>query len=185
MKISFLLALPLLLLCALSPAGAQLRAGVGKTDITPDVKASKIPLGGYAARLGAPSTGVHDAVYARSLVLVEEKIKVGIVSLDLCFLPANIKSEVLAKLKAGGAEGWTDQNLMLVATHSHTSPDPLAMHSGNSFKLKGWSQYDSELLHFTTDRIVASIREAQSGLTRSEGGRRRRRCDRAESKSEG
>ncbi len=41
-------------------ARAELLAGAARVDITPDVKASKIPLGGYAARKGAASTGVHD-----------------------------------------------------------------------------------------------------------------------------
>ena len=167
---SLLSCLPLLLLLSLQPAGAQLRAGVAKIDITPDVKAASIPLGGYAARLGRPATGVHDLVYSRALVLEEGGKRVGIVSIDLCFLPANIKSEVLEKLKSGGVEGWSSENLMLVATHSHTSPDPLAMHSGNNFALKGWSPFDAALLHFTTDRIASSIKEAQLALVEAKAG---------------
>ena len=152
------------------PCFAQLRAGAAQVEITPDVKASSIPLGGYAARLGRPSTGVHDPVYAKALVMTQGGAKVGIVSLDLCFLPANIKSEVLQKLKERGESGWTPDNLLLAATHTHTAPDPLAMHSGNSFKLKGWTPFDPALLHFTSDKICEAIRRADKTQTDAKAG---------------
>ena len=55
-----------LALLGAAPSRAELKAGAARVDITPDVKASKIPLGGYAARKGAASTGVHTgACWAR------------------------------------------------------------------------------------------------------------------------
>jgi neutral ceramidase len=149
---------------SLRPAQAQLLAGVGKVDITPDVKASKIPLGGYAARRARPSTGVHDPVYARALVMQNGAVKVAVVSLDLCFLPANIKTDVAAELASAHVTIPAD-GLFLAATHTHCGPDPLAMHAGNTFtNLPGWTTYDEALRRFTAQKIAAAIREADSHL---------------------
>ena len=77
-----------------------LNAGSAKTNITPDVKASQIPLGGYAARRGKPAAGVHDPVYARALVLSQGAEKIAIVSVDLCFVPVCIRDNILKKLQS-------------------------------------------------------------------------------------
>ena len=169
------------------PARAQLQAGAARVSITPDVAARAIPLGGYAARKGARSSGVHDPVYARALVLASGATKTAIVSLDLCFLPANVKSEVAKRLNADRATGLDAAHLFLSATHTHSAPDPLAMHSGNTFgHLKGWTPFDADLLAFTADRITQSIIEAnralvpatlESGSMDEPGANRNRRSD--------
>jgi neutral ceramidase len=144
---------------AMPSAHADLLAGAARVDITPDVKASKIPLGGYAARRGAPSTGVHDPVYAHALVLSSGQNRVAIVSLDLCFSPASIKTEVMKRLETQ-TKSWSAGSVFLAATHTHSAPDPLAMHAGNSFDLKGWTPFDAKLLSFTADKIAAAIEQA-------------------------
>src|SRR5437016_8224 len=92
------------LCCLMLPfqARAELMAGAAKVSITPDPKAMPYPLGGYGdpERLGHPATGVHDTCYARALVLSDGTAKCAIVSLDLCFLPANFKSAVMNRLEA-------------------------------------------------------------------------------------
>ena len=154
----WLLSLLMIMVCPC--AQADLRAGASRVDITPDIKAANIPLGGYAARKGAASTGVHDSVYAHALVLSSGNEKVAVVSLDLCFLPASVKSEVVKRLEAQ-ARGWTAGSLFLAATHTHCGPDPIAMHAGNRFKLTGWTPFSASLLDFTADRIAAAIVQAE------------------------
>ena len=152
------------------PARAELRAGAARVSITPDVKARPIPLGGYAARKAMPATGIHDLVYARALVLADGNAKAAIVSLDLCFLPANVKTEVAKRLAAGDT-GIDAAHLFLSATHTHSAPDPLAMHGGNTFtKLKGWTPFDAELLKFTADRIAQAIGDANKALVPAQVG---------------
>ena len=128
------------------------------------MKAQQVPLGGYAARKGAPATGVHDPVYARALVLAEGETKVGIVSVDLCFLPANVAGEIGKRVQAAGVKGLDAAHLLLCATHTHSAPDPLAMHSGNTFALKDWPRFDPKLLAFTAEKIAAAIVEADRRL---------------------
>lgn len=155
----------LLLLClCCGRAGAELKAGTAKVDITPDVKAWQVPLGGYADRLGKPATEVQDRVFARSVVLSDGKQKVALVSVDLCFLPANIKAEALQKVQAAGVKGITEDNLFVAATHTHSAPDPLAMHRGNDLTLKGWTAFDAKLLDFTTGKIAEAIITAEKRM---------------------
>ena len=117
----------------------------------------QVPLGGYAARKGAPATGVHDRIYARALVLTTPKAKLGIVSVDLCFLPANFREEIGKRVAAAGIIGLDLDHLMVAATHSHTSPDPLAMHSTNTSTMKGWTSYSPSLAQFEADKIAQAI----------------------------
>jgi hypothetical protein len=152
------------------PAGAALRAGAAKADITPDVRTLRVPLGGYAARKGAPSTGVHDPVQARALVLAEGETKVGIVSLDLCFLPANVKAEIVKRVQAAGVKGLDADHLLIAATHAHTAPDPLAMHTGNTLSLKGWTPFDGKLLDYTAGKAAEAIVAADRGLVPAQAG---------------
>ena len=146
-------------------ARAELRGGAAKIDMTPDVKANAIPLGGYAARKAVRATGVHDPIYARALALSDGKTTAVVVSLDLCFAPASIKTEVVKRLKAGGNTTVDAAHLFLAATHTHTAPDPLAMHTGNTFtNLKGWTPFDAKLLAFTADKITQAVTQATQNM---------------------
>ena len=161
LPVFFLLCLSFSGLVALpEPVSAQLRAGAAKIDMTPDVKAMHVPLGGYAARRAAPATGVHDPVFARALVLADGTTKVGIVSLDLCFLPDNLKAEVVRRVQDAGVTGLDSAHLLIAATHTHSAPDPLAMHNGNTFALKGWTPFDAKLLDFTAGKIAEAVVQA-------------------------
>ncbi len=137
---------------------APLRVGSAKVDITPDVRALQVPLGGYAARKDAPATGVHDPIFARAVVLSDGKQAIRIVSVDLCFIPANLRDAVRTHLKNPNAP------LFLCATHTHSAPDPLALHAGNTIAFPGFSKFDSALRDFTAKRIADAVNGAESRL---------------------
>ena len=167
-------ALALTLLLAAPGARADLRAGAAKVDITPDVKSAAIPLGGYAARRGAPATGVHDPVFARAIALSDGPAKICFVSVDLCFIPANLRAEVARRVAAAGVAGMDAAHLLVSATHTHCGPDPLAMRTGNQFpKLKNWPHFDPDLLDYTADRIAAAVIAADGGQVPAKAGFRR------------
>ncbi len=108
-----LLAVPLLA----ATAAAELRAGAASAEITP-------PLGGrlygYGARGDAVSTGVHDPLRARALVLADGARTVALVTLDLGSARKDLTREV-RRLVAERA-GWDD--VLLLASHSHSTPTP-------------------------------------------------------------
>ena len=137
---------------------ALLRAGSAKVEMTPDVKALRVPLGGYAARKDAPAMGVHDPIFARAVVFSTGKQTIRIVSVDLCFVPVSLRDAVRVHLKNPNAP------LFLSATHTHSAPDPLAMHAGNTVAFSGFSKFDSALRDFIAKRIADAVNQAESQL---------------------
>src|SRR5947209_7557375 len=78
---ALLFAIALVFTAGAGPAFAgERRAGVGRVEITPPVGT---PLGGYGERKGAPSTGVHDPIQAKALVLDDGATRLAIVTSDL------------------------------------------------------------------------------------------------------
>ena len=63
-RLLLLFGVALLILCA--PVRA-LDAGAAACDITPDTARYKVPMAGYGAREGKPSTGVRDPLRAKVL----------------------------------------------------------------------------------------------------------------------
>lgn len=112
---------------AATPAAGQLLAGTARADLTPPPGSSMY---GYGARVGV-STGVHDHLWARALVLEQAATRVAVVSLDLGSF-SRASTERVRALVADGAE--LDQ-VLLVASHTHSAPradesfpDPSAPH---------------------------------------------------------
>jgi len=94
----------------------MLTAGFHKVCISPPVGA---PLAGFAARQGV-STGVHDDLFARALVLANERTAVAFVSVDVLALPQHFIGRVRAAIKAG--TGIASEAVMVAATHTHAGP---------------------------------------------------------------
>ncbi|WP_231188203.1 neutral/alkaline non-lysosomal ceramidase N-terminal domain-containing protein [Haladaptatus sp. DYF46] len=91
------------------------RAGSATHDITPD---SPVPMSGYGARDGF-STGVHDPLSAKALVLSDGATTVGIVAADLLNVSRELSIRVRRRLSAAGIH--LDE-LVLTATHTHAGP---------------------------------------------------------------
>ncbi|UCH34704.1 MAG: neutral/alkaline non-lysosomal ceramidase N-terminal domain-containing protein [Armatimonadota bacterium] len=102
-------------------AAGPLTAGAASVDITPPIGT---PLGGYGARRGRPSTGVHDAIYAKALVLDNGSERIGIVTCDLIGVSKDVKRQVLKR--AARATGLDDDHLLICASHTHSGPGALA-----------------------------------------------------------
>jgi hypothetical protein len=145
-------------------AQAELRAGAAKVEITPDLTKFTVPLGGYAARRDAPAKGVETPLFARAVVLSQGDTRMGIVSLDLCFLPRSIK-EAVAKCLQERQSKIQGNSLFLSATHTHTAPDPLAMHRGNQFpEIKHFTRFNPDLLSFVAERIAEALLRAEANM---------------------
>src|SRR6266436_1095587 len=105
------------LLLAALPAQA-LEAGVAACDITPDVAAHKVPLAGYGARKGKPSTGVHDRLHAKVLYLRDGKKSMALVTCDLRSVNPQLKQQALQKADLG----LTSDTLFMCGSHTHDGP---------------------------------------------------------------
>ena len=92
-------------------AAAGYFAGTAEVAITPPVGA---PLLGTIQR----STGVHDALYARALVLSDGKQRVAILGLDLIGMDFVLADEIREAIR--GRTGIS--SILLNCTHTHSSP---------------------------------------------------------------
>ncbi len=89
----------------------QLAAGVGQSIITPPAGA---PLLGPLQ----PSTGVHDDLFARTLVLTDGSLKTAIIGLDLVGLDTELAADIRAAIKAETGIA----TVFLNCSHTHSAP---------------------------------------------------------------
>jgi neutral ceramidase len=94
---------------------AQLQAGIARVDVTPPLGG---PMYGYGARGTNGSTGIHDLLYAKALVLDDGMQKLALVTLDL----GAIRHESTANIKALVQQQTDISHVLLVASHTHSGP---------------------------------------------------------------
>ncbi|HEX5103018.1 MAG TPA: neutral/alkaline non-lysosomal ceramidase N-terminal domain-containing protein [Pirellulaceae bacterium] len=135
-----------------SADGAELRAGFATAEITPAVEGAKpVYLAGYG--MGRTAEGVHDPLFARTVVLASGEKRVAIVSVDLVGLQYPQVKAIRAKLP--------HLNYVLVSsTHNHEGPDVIGIWGRNPFH-RG---VDEEYLELVVERVVESIRAAEKSL---------------------
>ncbi len=97
---------------------AHLKAGVGRSAITPRVGTALI---GYFNRPGL-STGIHDDLNARAIVLDDGNTAFALCSVELCWLAgANVQA---ARSAATARCALKPENIFIFATHTHSGPAP-------------------------------------------------------------
>jgi neutral ceramidase len=99
-------------LAAYAQTDPPLRAGLARVEITPS---GSMDMYGYANRKCGPSTGTHDPLFAKALVLEAGDSRMAIVTLDLgSMVSNNLRRDVATKLKI--------PLLLLAASHTHSAP---------------------------------------------------------------
>src|SRR5688572_30051175 len=105
----------ILVLLVLSPSTAELKVGAAAIKITPP---NGTPMAGYySARL---STGVHDDLWAKAIVLDVDGSRAALVSLDL--ITTSREMVEAARKEVEKTSGISGENVMIGATHAHTGP---------------------------------------------------------------
>jgi hypothetical protein len=137
-------------------AAVPLAAGVARVNLTPPAEL-KAALGGYGARLSKPAVGVHDAVWAKALVLKQAERRFALVTADVLAFPPLFKAAVVERL---AAEGWSADQLLLLPSHTHTSIDMMALHPGNVFGIPQVGVFHKELFEHTASRLAEVVRAA-------------------------
>lgn len=145
-----------ILLAALTPSrpahAGELRAGAAKVDITQPIGT---PLGGYGDRKGKPSTGVHDPIMAKALVLDDGTTRIAIITTDLIGMAAEIKPRV-AQLT-----GFPAEKLLICASHTHSGPGAFGK---GAFATIVLGKYDEKVFNSLTDGMAKALTEAQKAL---------------------
>lgn len=148
---------------AASTSGQLLRSGAGRVGITPDPTRYGYRLGGYVGppRMTTNAQGVHDECLARALVFERGERRCALVSVELCFLPANIHTSVLRRLTGMGI---ASDGLYLAATHTHSAADPLCLHAQNRQRTGILPAYRADLAEWFAERIAGAVRAAVGAL---------------------
>src|SRR3989454_1730209 len=87
-----------------------MQAGVARVNLTPPME-MKAALGGYGARMSKPAIGVHDAIWAKALVLAKGERRFALVTADVLGFPPQFKAAVIERL---AAEDWRADQIMLL-----------------------------------------------------------------------
>ncbi len=110
--------------------------------------------------MNKPAEGVHDRIFAKALILSQEKKKFALVTVDIVGFPPTLKPELIERL----GEGWSAGQLMLLASHSHTSIEMNAINPLNTFQVPQLGIYNARVHQFVTERLVDVIHQAEQEL---------------------
>jgi hypothetical protein len=133
-------------------SAAELQVGFDAVDITPDLSAGRpVWLAGYG--WGRQATGVHDPLYARTLVLSDGARKMAWVSVDLVGVQLPTVEQIRTALP-----GW--DYVLVSSTHNHEGPDTIGIWGKTPFQ-RG---VDEPYMQSVVDRVVQSVRTAESKM---------------------
>lgn len=133
----------------ISSSPGKLKAGWGIQNITPPIGT---PLGGYSARNGKPSTGVHDELYAKSICLSDGEDTIVIIGTDLLLVPPNVADKVRRTVES--QISLRPEQLYFTASHTHCGPGAWA--PGVAGKITG-GKYDPKIVDHLANGISESI----------------------------
>lgn len=94
----------------------MIKAGFGKICISPPIGA---PLAGFVARQGV-CEGIHDDLFARTLVIEKDAKAVAFVSLDVLAVSSEFVDRVRENIQQ--RIGIRKDSVMIAATHTHAGP---------------------------------------------------------------
>lgn len=155
MRSLFVILFTLTGLCTM--AQKTFRAAVVKINITPGTPKQLL---GYAARL---STGVHDSIYHRIIVLDDGTTQFCLVSTEVCEFSPSEYDKVAAQLKK--KLGINPTNFWWSVTHTHSAPEVGPPGLGEAFLGDRYEHsVDTAYTSFIGESLIAGIEEARKKL---------------------
>ncbi|PVD38057.1 hypothetical protein C0Q70_00667 [Pomacea canaliculata] len=100
---------------------AEFQAGAGIFDITGP--AAEVNLMGYA-KPGQTANGIHMRQFSRAFVFADKagEKRFVFVNADSCMVSQGVKLEVIKQLKATYGDLYTERNVVISGTHTHSGP---------------------------------------------------------------
>ena len=139
--------------------------GVGKSDITgPCVHVGFVGMSNVEQR----GEGLHMRLFSRTFILVDAHgRRVAIVVVDLAMCSQAVKLEVVRRLnesldfRENGKPLYTDKNLMITATHTHSGPGGYSDYLAYNASILGFCHQNFECI---VSGIIESLRRAHSSI---------------------
>ncbi|GAA3341589.1 ceramidase CerN [Amorphoplanes nipponensis] len=142
---------------AAAPAGYQVGAGIA--DITAGV--AEVGMLGYADP-AQTTAGLASRLWSRAFVVADGAGgRVAFVSAEIDFVTTAVQVEVLQRLRARYGATYTDQNVVLTATHTHSGPGGFDDHILYNLTTLG---FEAPVFEAIVAGIVRSIDAAHADL---------------------
>ncbi|XP_011170954.2 neutral ceramidase [Solenopsis invicta] len=114
------------LLLLLSPTALALYSiGVGRADSTGPT--AGIVFMGYA-KMDQKGNGLHLRTFSRAFIIDDGVERFVFVSVDSAMIGSDVRQEVLRKLKTQFGDMYTERNVMISGTHTHSAPGGFMLH---------------------------------------------------------
>lgn len=146
----FILLLPILCL-------ASVRAGIGKTDITPPIGT---PSAGYSSRKGEGMQGVHDPLLAIALFIDNGERKIALCSVDHLGFTYEMGQEISRRIH--NVSGLQSCEIYIASSHTHSGGGAFLNIPFVGEVLAG--PYDPEKVEFYIQQTEKAILEASQNL---------------------
>ncbi|CAK9823728.1 Neutral ceramidase [Anthophora retusa] len=119
LRILALLSTWLLLQVAVSGAFASYSIGVGRADTTGPIV--EVIFMGYA-NIDQKGSGLHLRTFSRAFIIDDGEEKFVFVSVDSAMIGNGVRQSVLDKLRMLYGDMYTEKNVMISGTHTHSTP---------------------------------------------------------------
>ncbi len=143
------------LTCASALPAAEFRAASAKADITPQ---GSFDLWGYADRSG-PSTGTHDPLFAKVLLLDDGAHRLALVTLDLGRTFGVESMDVVRRRVRGSARV---EQVLFFASHTHSGP--FVNDTYPPGKRRVWEERALDRIATAIEQAVARLQPAALGV---------------------
>lgn len=143
--------------CAGNP---RFLVGAGMGDITGP--AAEVGMMGYG-QLSQQTDGIHQRLRSRAFVIASpcNGRRVAFVSADLGMIFQGVKTQVVEKLRARFGDVYSDENVLISATHTHSGPGGYSHHTFYNLSTFGFVPQNFDAI---VSGIVTSISRAHSRL---------------------
>lgn len=144
---------------ASASAAGGMRVGVGKADITGPITDIST---GYNS-LGDLMEGLLMRLYARAFIIESNGQPIVYATAELVHMTESIKPGVLKELASRGLTQYTEENVMLSATHCHSSTSNVSWYALYDL-INGVPGYDDESYNLIVQGIADAIQRAHEDL---------------------
>lgn len=136
------------------------RVGAAIRDITGPP--ADVPLMGYAMP-HQRSRGIHTRLHARAAVIASpcNGKRVAIVAAEIALLTQAVKQEVVRQLKARFGDTYSEANVLLAATHTHSGPGGVSHYFLYNLPALGFSEQNFRAV---SEGIAGAIAQAHENL---------------------
>ncbi|XP_014616337.1 PREDICTED: neutral ceramidase [Polistes canadensis] len=147
------------ILLMISPScHASYSIGVGIADSTGPP--AEIVFMGYA-KMDQKGSGIHLRTFSRAFIIDDGEERFVFVSVDSSMIGIEVRKEVLNKLKSQYDNLYTEKNVMISGTHTHSSPGGFMMDVLFDLTTYGFSK---ECFNAIVNGITNSIRRAHDSV---------------------